>query len=221
MAAPKPAIKGAGAVPAGAAAAAAGQAASAGAMDLGATLAGWWTALTTQHVPAVQAQAHQAVKHLQKQSFVMPVDVRVDFLKPTWQALEEGTMAVWTQLPPPVQQAAPFVGVGLGTGLVVFAVQQRRLNKQRQRGQQLEQQVATLKKEKADLISRINALKIKAGTPRTEVEARMAAAVAEATNAAAAAADAAARAATACIIQRLPPQPAGAGSGLPPGALHP
>eukprot|EP00887_Chlorella_sp_A99_P003328 scaffold26.g3328.t1 len=138
-------------------------------------------------------------------------------------------MAVWTQLPPPVQQAAPFVGVGLGTGLVVFAVQQRRLNKQRQRGQQLEQQVATLKKEKADLISRINALKagasaclhIKAGTPRTEVEARMAAAVAEATNAAAAAADAAARAATACIIQRLPPQPAGAGSGLPPGALHP
>ena len=38
--------------------------------------------------------------------------------------------------------------------------------------------------------------------PRTEVEARLANAVAEATNAAAAAADAAARAATACIIQR-------------------
>lgn len=38
--------------------------------------------------------------------------------------------------------------------------------------------------------------------PRTDVEARLANAVAEATNAAAAAADAAARAATACIIQR-------------------
>lgn len=38
--------------------------------------------------------------------------------------------------------------------------------------------------------------------PRSDVEARLAKAIAEATNAAAAAADAAARAATACIIQR-------------------
>ena len=125
---------------------------------------------------------------------------------------------MWTQLPPPVQQAAPFIGVGLGTGLVVFAVQQHRLNKQascsscmgwllaralmapacawepsqpgvgaaaaaalatgalnatcgrpparccslqRQRGDTLERQVFDLKKEKAELMKRINALKVR------------------------------------------------------------
>ena len=82
---------------------------------------------------------------------------------------------------------------------------------QRQNSEDLTAQVKTLKREKEDLLKRINLLKARSGSPRSEVEARMASAVAEATNAAAAAADAAARAATACIYQRpplpLPPVP--------------
>lgn len=148
----------------------------------------------------------------------------MDFLRPTFQAVNESVQALWVQLPPPIQQAAPFIGVGLGTGLIVFAVQQHRLKRQSRRGELLERQVFDLKKERAELLRRINTLKVKAGTPRTDIEARMAAAVAEATSAAAAAADAAARAATACIIQR-PAIASGSGGAtaavgaMPPGRL--
>lgn len=73
---------------------------------------------------------------------------------------------------------------------------------QRRKEDELILQVKSLKKEKEDLLKRINLIRARSGTPRSEVEARMASAVAEATTAAAAAADAAARAATACIFQR-------------------
>ena len=46
------------------------------------------------------------------------------------QAVHESAIVVWQQLPPPAQLAAPYVGVGLGTGLIVFALQQRRVNYQ-------------------------------------------------------------------------------------------
>ena len=39
-------------------------------------------------------------------------------------------MGVWVQLPPPVQQAAPYAGAALASGVVVFAVQQYRLKNQ-------------------------------------------------------------------------------------------
>jgi seryl-tRNA synthetase len=122
-------------------------------------------------------------------------------------AVKESITTVWVQLPPPVQQAVPYVGVAVGSGALVFMLQQRRINHANRRGDELNQQVKNLAKEKEELMKRINLLKAKSGTPRTEVEARMASAVAEATNAAAAAADAAARAATACIFQRMPQVP--------------
>ena len=125
---------------------------------------------------------------------------QVDFLRPAMETVRETLTTVWVKLPPPVQAAAPYVGVGAASGLVVFALQQRRVGRHRRHGEELAAQVAVLRKDKEALLKRINLLKAKSGAPRTEIEARMAMAVAEATNAAAAAADAAARAATACIF---------------------
>jgi hypothetical protein len=79
-------------------------------------------------VPA--AQKH--VKGMLKGVKGMPVDVKVDFLKPTLETMQEMSVKVWNNLPPQVQQAAPFVAVGAGTGLVVFIVQQRRVNHHKQ-----------------------------------------------------------------------------------------
>lgn len=100
-----------------------------------------------------------------------------------------------------MQQAAPYVGVAVSSGFIVFVLQQRRLNNQRQKNSELQGQVHGLQKERGELLKRVNTLKGNRA-PRTDVETRLANAVAEATNAAAAAADAAARAATACIIHR-------------------
>ena len=69
-------------------------------------------------------------------------------------------------------------------------------------------QIKSLQKDKDDLKFKVGVLKAGGGIPKTEMEIKMATAIAEATNAAAAAADAAARAATSCIIQRThPPVP--------------
>ncbi|EFN52241.1 hypothetical protein CHLNCDRAFT_139118 [Chlorella variabilis] len=149
----------------------------------------------------MEQRVRGAVTKLQKTKWTMPVDVKVDFLKPTIETVSESLRGAWVQLPPPVQQAAPYVGVAMGSGIVVYAVQQRRLNQQRERSAELQLQVTALHKERHELLRRVNTLKANRA-PRTEMEARLANAVAEATNAAAAAADAAARAATACIIQR-------------------
>lgn len=58
----------------------------------------------------------------------------MDFLNPTIETIQQSLNTAWSQLPPPVQQAAPFVGVAVGSGLVVYVVQQRRLNNQVQQG---------------------------------------------------------------------------------------
>lgn len=96
-------------------------------------------ALLLQRPQQQAALRQRATRSLRTRSTRLPtctkppppqVDVKVDFLRPTFQAIEESAQAIWTQLPPPVQQAAPYVGVGLGTGLIVFAVQQHRLKHQ-------------------------------------------------------------------------------------------
>ncbi|KAI7846326.1 hypothetical protein COHA_000163 [Chlorella ohadii] len=153
------------------------------------------------HGPAVEQKFQGAVKAVSKAKLAMPVDVKVDFLRPTIDTIQQSLQSAWAQLPPPVQQAAPYAGVALGSGLLVYAIQQRRLNNQAQRNRELQVELSGLHKERQELLRRVNTLKANRA-PRTEVEARLANAVAEATNAAAAAADAAARAATACIIQR-------------------
>jgi hypothetical protein len=133
----------------------------------------------------------------------------VDFLRPTYETIKETVTAVWVQLPPPVQMAAPYVGAGVASGLVVFALQQRRVGHHQRREEELGAQVKVLRADRDALLKRVNLLKAKSGSPRSEVEARMALAIAEATNAAAAAADAAARAATACIFNPAVRPPVG------------
>lgn len=185
---------------------AAGKAAGAGAAG---GLAAWWRSVTGQGSQAssvgqrVSNVAHTVRSRASTMKFTgMPVDVKIDFLRPTLDTIKETVLNTWVQLPPQVQQAAPFVGVALGTGVLVFGVQQRRLTVARARGDELNGQVKGLKKEKEELLKRLSLLKARSGGRGSEEVSRMAAAVAEATNAAAAAADAAARAATACIFQR-------------------
>lgn len=78
----------------------------------------------------VNQKFSRAVTSLQKAKFTMPVDVKVDFLNPTIQTVQASLNAAWAQLPPPVQQAAPYAGVAVGSGLLVYVIQQRRLNNQ-------------------------------------------------------------------------------------------
>ena len=56
------------------------------------------------------------------------VHVDVDFMGPFVTSVKKASRDVWLQLPPPVRQAAPYVGAGLGTGVLVFSIQQRRLD---------------------------------------------------------------------------------------------
>lgn len=110
------------------------QAANAGA-GAGATgLVGWWKQVTGQHGAAVRTHANTIASKVrartQGMKWSMPVDVKVDFLRPTIETVKETLTNVWIQLPPPVQQAAPFVGVAVGSGLVVYLVQQRRIGYQ-------------------------------------------------------------------------------------------
>ena len=58
-------------------AAAAEAAAAAAAAGTAGGLPGWWHTMTTKHVPAAHETMRQAVKHAQKQKWVMPVDVKV------------------------------------------------------------------------------------------------------------------------------------------------
>jgi uncharacterized protein YoxC len=172
----------------------------------------WWNSVASQHGPAVEHHVKFVATRAKKLKWGMPINVKVDFLQPTIEAVKDYSQQVWVGMPAPMQQAAPLVGAAVGTGLVVFLVQQRRVNQYRQKGNELEDKVVVLGKEKEELLKRINLLKARNGSYRPEVEARLATAVAEATNAAAAAADAAARAATACIFKRPqepPPPPAG------------
>lgn len=84
----------------------------------------------------------------------------MDFLKPTIETVQESLGLAWAQLPPPVQQAAPYAGVALGSGLLVYVVQQRRLTLQRQQAVELREQLTGLQKERLDLLRRVNTLKV-------------------------------------------------------------
>ncbi|WPT18181.1 hypothetical protein PSENEW3_00006182 [Picochlorum sp. SENEW3] len=141
-----------------------------------------------------------------KMKLAMPVDVKVDFLQPTIQTVRGAFDSAWQQLPPQAQQAAPYVGVAFGSGLVVYLIQQRRVNYYKKKREGLLAEVKSLQKDKDDLKYKVGVLKAGGGIPRTENEIRMATAIAEATNAAAAAADAAARAATSCIVNIQKPK---------------
>ena len=113
-------------------AAAGGAAAGAGA---GGSLAAWWQKVTG-HAGEI---AKEAPHHVSRAAYTvrsrasgmkwsMPVDVKIDFLRPAIETVRETAIVTWYNLPPQVQQAAPFVGVAVGSGLVMFLVQQRRVN---------------------------------------------------------------------------------------------
>ena len=127
-----------------------------------------------------------------KVKMAMPVDVKVDFLKPTMETIRESAQNVWVQLPPQAQVAAPYVATALGTFVVVNLIQQRRVNYYRQKRDSLLLEVKQLQKEKDDLRYKVGVLKAGGGIPRSEMEVKMAAAIAESTNAAAA---------TACVYK--------------------
>lgn len=76
------------------------------------------------------AWAQQMQNTLLQQLTTAPPPTQVDFLRPTMDAMKESMNSAWRQLPPPVQQAVPYVGVALGSGLIVFAIQQHRVNVQ-------------------------------------------------------------------------------------------
>ena len=56
------------------------------------------------------------------------VHVDVDFINPFVTSVKKASRDVWMQLPPPVRQAAPYVGASVGTGLLVYNIQQRRID---------------------------------------------------------------------------------------------
>ena len=49
-------------------------------------------------------------------------------MTPFVSSVKKASRDVWLQLPPPVRQAAPYVGASVGTGILVFRIQQRRLD---------------------------------------------------------------------------------------------
>lgn len=59
---------------------------------------------------------------------MLAVHVDVDFMGPFVSQVKKASKDVWMQLPPPVRQAAPYVGASVGTGLLVYRIQQHRLN---------------------------------------------------------------------------------------------
>jgi hypothetical protein len=156
---------------------------------------------------AVRSNFASMKDKVSKMKVAMPVDVKVDFLQPTIQTVKGTLDSAWQQLPPQAQQAAPFVGVALGSGLLVYMIQQRRIRYYRKKRDDLVAEIKSLQKDKDELKFKVGVLKAGGGIPRSENEIKMATAIAEATNAAAAAADAAARAATSCIVQRGPARP--------------
>jgi len=107
--------------------------AEAGAKSAAGGIGAWWRQVTkgeggqavTKKISTVASSVRDKAS---KMKWSMPVDVKVDFLQPTVQTVRSALDAAWHQLPPPAQQAAPYVGVALGSGLVVHLIQQRRVN---------------------------------------------------------------------------------------------
>lgn len=107
--------------------------AAAGGGKAGGGLGAWWQSVTkspgAENVRGRMTSVAQKVKEnaSKVKTWSMPVDVKVDFLQPTIQTVKGAAQAVWVQLPPQAQQAAPYVGVAFGSGLLVYIVQQRRV----------------------------------------------------------------------------------------------
>jgi len=162
----------------------------------------WWSGLGqkwTETTAGVQTNWANTTKRWYKHGkFQMPVDVQVDVLRPMWVSIQESSDAVWRRLPPPVQQAAPYLGAASLTALVVHRIGAGKLQAERERNQRLRGRVDLLLSENEELHMKIADLKARAQGPRSPSELSMARALAEATQAAAAAATAAASAATAC-----------------------
>lgn len=139
----------------------------------------------------------------------MPVWVEMDFLGPQLEMLRETALGAWRQLPPPVQAAMPYLAVSAGTGMIVFHLQQRRLEAERSRAAKLSSQITVLAKENDGYKIVLGKNPVKDRSPN---DLRMAAAVANATEAAAQAAAAAANAATAAsacfVVKGGPNDPA-------------
>lgn len=129
--------------------------------------------------------------------FQMPVHVEMDFINPAAESVQN----FWRNLPPPVQQAAPIVGAGLLTALVVHRIERGKLKAERERNLRLRGRLDLLLGENEELHMKVADLKGKAAGPKSPSELAMSRALSEATQAAAAAATAAAHAASACRPQ--------------------
>ncbi|KAK9817911.1 hypothetical protein WJX72_004208 [[Myrmecia] bisecta] len=136
----------------------------------------------------------------------MPVHVDVDFINPAMDTVKRTARNVWMQLPPQVQQAAPYVAVGFTTSLVVYRVKQHQFHQEQKKNLRLSEELDKTVVERDELRLQVRDLKAiakqQANAPRSASEMRMAAAVAESTTAAAAAATAAANAASKCLFIR-------------------
>lgn len=143
---------------------------------------------------------HGNAKGFKLPKFEMPVHVDVDFMGPFVTSVKKASRDVWMHLPPPVRQAAPYVGAGMGTGILVFNIQQRRLDHANAKNKALEQRLEILITERDDAKVLAKELKSQASRPQGASEVQMVAAVSQATRAAAEAATAAAGAASICII---------------------
>ncbi|GMH42032.1 hypothetical protein BSKO_09951 [Bryopsis sp. KO-2023] len=136
------------------------------------------------------------------QKFEVPVKVDVDWVKPTLTSMQEMATESWEKLPPGVQRLAPYLGISLLTGFLVQKLNNRRVNAERHRNEELQTQIVDLLKENKSLEKEIKGMKMDAySSPQFANQAKMAAAVAQATTAAAQAAEAAATAAKACGIR--------------------
>lgn len=133
--------------------------------------------------------------------------VDVDFFGPMILAAKREGVRAWRKLPPPAQQAAPYVATAAASGGSTYAWQRRRFIHERARGDLLAARVKSLASERVKLQDACKALRAAAASPRAAADVRSAEAVAAATGAAAAAAAAAAEAAKACAVYvtRVPP----------------
>lgn len=139
--------------------------------------------------------------------------VDVDFFGPIILTAKREAVRAWRKLPPPAQNASPYVATAAASGGSVFAWQRRRLLHERARGDLLATRVESLSAERVRLQDACKALRAAAATPRAAADVRSAEAVAAATAAAAAAASAAAEAAKACAVYVTR---GGGGGGGPP-----
>jgi len=128
----------------------------------------------------------------------MEMKVNVDVLQPTIDSVKKGAGEFWTQVPPPVRKASPYIGVALATVMVVHSVESRFRQASEKK---LFMKMAELEVEKQEIAQRMKELESNRYM-RGDSTIDMSRAVSEATSAAASAAAAAAEAARYCIARR-------------------